>query len=64
MPAPHERAVLVLERHDVGDGGERDEVGELIERRRQSRGSPPWRRDQSAWASLSTTPVPQRSANG
>ncbi len=34
-PAAHERAVLVGERHDVGDRGERDEIGELVERRRQ-----------------------------
>ena len=33
--APHERAVLVGQRHDVGDRRQRDEVGELVERRRQ-----------------------------
>ena len=34
--APHERAVLVGQRHDVGDRGQRDEVGELVEGRRQA----------------------------
>ena len=33
--APHERAVLVGQRHDVGDRRQRHEVGELVERGRQ-----------------------------
>ena len=33
--APHERAVLVGQRHDIGDRGQRHEVGELVECRRQ-----------------------------
>ena len=36
-PRADERAVLVGERHDVGDRRQRDEVGELVERRRQGR---------------------------
>ena len=37
QPAPHERAVLVGQRYDVGDRGQRDEIGELVERGRQRR---------------------------
>ena len=52
-----ERAVLVDERHDVGDRGERDDVEVPLA---GTDGPGP----SSACASFQTTPVPQRPAKG
>ena len=51
-----ECAVLVDERDDIGDRGERDEIGMA--------GELGWSAPRSACASLTTTPVPQRSGKG
>jgi hypothetical protein len=51
-----ERAVLVDERHDVRDRGERDDVEVTLQNG--------WSGPRSACASFQTTPVPQRPAKG
>ena len=56
----HEAAVLALQRHDVGDGGQRDEVQVLV----GQRAGPPPRRPAAPARACSATPAAHRSGHG